>query len=303
MLDLINDLLWGKVLIALLIAVGVGFTLSSRFVQFRYSARMFRILGASQAFKRDKHGHLSSFQALLLSIAGRVGGGNIAGVAVAITLGGPGAIFWMWLVGLMGMATSFLECTLAQAYKTAQPDGTYRGGPAYYIARGLGSRWKWLAALYSVLLLVTFGFGFTALQSYAVATSFDDAFGIPVLYTGIGMAAVVGLIIFGGIKRIARVTEVLVPVMAVGYLLIAFVVLGMNLPRIPEVFLLIVNSAFGLEPAVGGGIGAAIMMGSSAACSPTRRAWAARPTSPRWPMCRTRPTRGSCRPSRCSSTP
>ena len=261
MLDLISDLLWGKVLIALLIAVGVGFTLSSRFVQFRYFARMLRILGASQAFKRDKHGHLSSFQALLLSIAGRVGGGNIAGVAVAITLGGPGAIFWMWLVGLMGMATSFLECTLAQAYKTAQPDGTYRGGPAYYIARGLGSRWKWLAALYSVLLLVTFGFGFTALQSYAVATSFDDAFGIPVLYTGIGMAAVVGLIIFGGIKRIARVTEVLVPVMAVGYLLIAFVVLGMNLPRIPEVFLLIVNSAFGLEPAVGGGIGAAIMMG------------------------------------------
>lgn len=150
---------------------------------------MFRILGASQAFKRDKHGHLSSFQALQLSIAGRVGGGNIAGVAVAITLGGPGAIFWMWLVGLIGMATSFLECTLAQAYKTAQPDGTYRGGPAYYIARGLGSRWKWLAALYSVLLLVTFGFGFTALQSYAVATSFDDAFGIPVLYTGIGMAS------------------------------------------------------------------------------------------------------------------
>ncbi|MCE8035306.1 alanine:cation symporter family protein [Billgrantia tianxiuensis] len=261
MLDLLNDLLWGKVLIGLLIAVGIGFTLGSRFVQFRYFGRMFRILGASQAFKRDKHGHLSSFQALLLSVAGRVGGGNIAGVAVAITLGGPGAIFWMWLVGLMGMATSYLECTLAQAYKTAQPDGTYRGGPAYYIARGLGQRWKWLAALYSVLLLVTFGFGFTALQSYAVATSFDDAFGIPVVFTGLGMAVIVGLIIFGGIKRIARVAEVLVPVMAVGYLLIAVVVLGMNLPRIPEVFLLIVNSAFGLEPAIGGSIGAAIMMG------------------------------------------
>lgn len=261
MLDLINDFLWSKVLIALLLAVGVGFTVRSRFVQFRYFTRMFRILGASQAFKRDKHGHLSSFQALLLSVAGRVGGGNIAGVAVAITLGGPGAIFWMWVVGLMGMATSFLECTLAQAYKTAQPDGTYRGGPAYYIAHGLGRQWKWLAAIYSVLLLVTFGFGFTALQSYAVATSFDDAFGIPVVYTGLGMAVIVSLIIFGGIKRIARVTEVLVPVMAVGYLLIAMVVLGMNLPRIPEVILLIVNSAFGLEQAVGGGIGAAIMMG------------------------------------------
>ncbi len=261
MLDIINDILWGKILIVLLIAVGIGFTLASRFVQFRYFGRMFRILSASQAFRRDKHGHLSSFQALLLSVAGRVGGGNIAGVAVAITLGGPGAIFWMWVVGLMGMATSYLECTLAQTYKTAEPNGTYRGGPAYYIARGLGSQWRWLALLYSALLLVTFGFGFTALQSYAVATSLDDAFGVPVLFTGIGMAVIVGLIIFGGVKRIARVTEVLVPVMAVGYLLVAIVVLALNVTRIPEVFMLIVHSAFGLEQAIGGGIGAAIMMG------------------------------------------
>ncbi|GAA0558684.1 alanine/glycine:cation symporter family protein [Halomonas salifodinae] len=261
MLDLINDLLWGKVLIALLIAVGIGFTLLSRFVQFRYFGRMFRILGAGHAFKRNAHGHLSSFQALLLSVAGRVGGGNIAGVAVAITLGGPGAIFWMWVVGLMGMATSFLECTLAQAYKTAEPDGTYRGGPAYYISRGLGSRWTWLAALYSILLLVTFGFGFTALQSYAVATSFGDAFGIPVHYTGIALAVLVGLIIFGGVKRIARVTEVLVPIMAVGYLVIAIAVLALNVALIPDAILLIVHSAFGLEQAVGGGIGAAILMG------------------------------------------
>ncbi len=261
MLDLINDLLWGKVLIALLIAVGIGFTLLSRFVQFRYFGRMFRILGAGHAFKRNAHGHLSSFQALLLSVAGRVGGGNIAGVAVAITLGGPGAIFWMWVVGLMGMATSFLECTLAQAYKTAEPDGTYRGGPAYYISRGLGSRWTWLAALYSILLLVTFGFGFTALQSYAVATSFGDAFGIPVHYTGIALAVLVGLIIFGGVKRIARVTEVLVPIMAVGYLVIAIAVLVLNVALIPDAILLIVHSAFGLEQAVGGGIGAAILMG------------------------------------------
>ncbi|MBE03040.1 alanine/glycine:cation symporter family protein [Marinobacter lutaoensis] len=261
MLDFFNDILWGKVLIALLIAVGLGFTLASRFVQFRYFGRMFRILSASQAFKKDKHGHLSSFQALVLSVAGRVGGGNIAGVAVAITLGGPGAVFWMWVVGLMGMATSFLECTLAQAYKRNDTDGTYRGGPAHYIARGLGRKWSWVAALYSVLLLITFGFGFNALQSYAVATSLEDAFGIPVYYSGIGLAMVVGLIIFGGVKRIARVSEVLVPVMALGYLLIALVVLGLNLDRIPGVIGLIVNSAFGLEPVVGGGIGAAIMMG------------------------------------------
>ncbi|TDX27596.1 AGCS family alanine or glycine:cation symporter [Modicisalibacter xianhensis] len=261
MLDFLNDLLWGKVLLVLLVAVGVGFSLASRFVQFRYFGRMFRILGASEAFRKDKYGHLSSFQALVLSVAGRVGGGNIAGVAVAITLGGPGAVFWMWVVGLMGMATSFLECTLAQTYKQAVGDGTYRGGPAYYIVKGLGKRWTWLAGLYSVLLLLTFGFSFTALQSYAVSTSFSDAFGVPVLYSGIALAMVVGLIIFGGIKRIARISEVLVPVMAGGYLLIALLVLGLNIEKLPDVFMLIVKSAFGLEPAVAGGIGAAIMMG------------------------------------------
>ncbi|MEQ5836118.1 alanine/glycine:cation symporter family protein [Marinobacter sp. NFXS9] len=261
MLEFLNDLLWGKVLIALLITVGVGFSVASRFVQFRYFGRMFRILSASQAFQRDQHGHLSSFQALLLSIAGRVGGGNIAGVAVAITLGGPGAVFWMWVVGLMGMATSFLECTLAQTYKQSEADGTYRGGPAYYIARGLGPKWRWMAGIYSLLLLVTFGFGFTALQSYAVATSVGDAFGVPVLYTGIVLAVIVAAIIFGGVKRIARVSEVLVPIMAAGYLVITAVVLVMNIERIPDAITLIVKSAFGLEPMIGGGIGAAILMG------------------------------------------
>ena len=261
MLDMLNDLLWGKVLLVLLVGVGIGFTVASRFVQFRYFGEMFRILGSGQAFKRNKHGHLSSFQALVLSVAGRVGGGNIAGVAVAITLGGPGAIFWMWLVGLMGMATSFLECTLAQTYKEAEGDGTYRGGPAYYIVKGLGKQWRWLAAFYSVLLLLTFGFAFTALQSYAVATSFGDAFGVPVLYSGIALAMLVGLIIFGGIKRIARISEFLVPFMAVSYIAIALLVIAMNITEIPGVIALIVKSAFGLEPLIGGGIGAAIMMG------------------------------------------
>ncbi|MDN3559684.1 alanine/glycine:cation symporter family protein [Vreelandella neptunia] len=261
MLDMLNDLLWGKVLLVLLVGVGIGFTVASRFVQFRYFGEMFRILGSGQAFKRNKHGHLSSFQALVLSVAGRVGGGNIAGVAVAITLGGPGAIFWMWLVGLMGMATSFLECTLAQTYKEAEGDGTYRGGPAYYIVKGLGKQWRWLAAFYSVLLLLTFGFAFTALQSYAVATSFGDAFGVPVLYSGIALAMLVGLIIFGGIKRIARISEFLVPFMAVSYIAIALLVIAMNITEIPGVIVLIVKSAFGLEPLIGGGIGAAIMMG------------------------------------------
>ena len=259
MLSALSDLLWSKVLIALLVGIGIWFTFATRFVQFRYFGKMFGILTANHHEADGRH--LSSFQALILSVAGRVGGGNIAGVAVAITLGGPGAIFWMWVVGLMGMATSFIECTLAQVYKTAEPDGAYRGGPAHYIERGLGSNWKWLAVLYSILLLVTFGIGFIALQSYAVATSLQDAFSIPQYYSGIGLALVVGLIIFGGVKRIARVAEVLVPIMAGGYLLIAIVVLGLNITEIPATLKLIVESAFGLGPVVGGGIGAAILMG------------------------------------------
>ena len=259
MLSALSDLLWSKVLIALLVGIGIWFTFATRFVQFRYFGKMFGILTANHHEADGRH--LSSFQALILSVAGRVGGGNIAGVAVAITLGGPGAIFWMWVVGLMGMATSFIECTLAQVYKTAEPDGAYRGGPAHYIERGLGSNWKWLAVIYSILLLVTFGIGFIALQSYAVATSLQDAFSIPLYYSGIGLALVVGLIIFGGVKRIAQVAEVLVPIMAGGYLLIAIVVLGLNFTEIPATLKLIVESAFGIGPAVGGGIGAAILMG------------------------------------------
>lgn len=261
MLGLLNDILWGKVLITILIGLGCWLTVTSRFVQFRYFGNMFRILSAKNTFKRNKSEHLSSFQALMLSVAGRVGGGNIAGVAVAITLGGPGAIFWMWMVGLMGMATSYFECTLAQAYKKAEPDGTYRGGPARYIAKGLGDNWKWLAGLYSILLLVTFGFGFTAIQSYSVATSLEDAFSIPAYYTGIGLSLTVGIIIFGGIKRIAKVSEVLVPVMALGYLIMALIVLALNFGQISDVFMLIVKSAFGFGPVVGGSIGAAIIMG------------------------------------------
>ena len=160
MLDLLNDLLWSKVLIVALVGLGLYFSIRSRFVQFRYFGDMFSIF--AEAFER-KPGQLSSFQALMLSVAGRVGAGNIAGVAVAIMLGGPGAVFWMWLVALVGMATSYFECSLAQLYKRREADGTYRGGPAFYILHGLGQRW--LAVVFSILLLVTFGFGFNAVQS------------------------------------------------------------------------------------------------------------------------------------------
>ncbi|WP_010487749.1 alanine/glycine:cation symporter family protein [Pseudomonas sp. S9] len=256
MLDLLNDLIWSKLLIVMLIGLGLFFTIASRFVQFRYFGSMFSIF--AEAFKRQP-GQLSSFQALMLSVAGRVGAGNIAGVSVAIILGGPGAIFWMWVVALVGMATSYFECSIAQLYKRREPDGGYRGGPAFYIEHGLGQRW--LGILVSILLLMTFGFGFNAVQSYTVASSLHDTFGVPTYISGVVLMAVIGMIIFGGIKRIAKFADVLVPVMAFSYIAMALFVIGSNADRIPEVFTLIFRSAFGLEPAFAGGIGAAIIMG------------------------------------------
>lgn len=256
MLDLLNDLIWSKLLIVMLIGLGLFFTIASRFVQFRYFGSMFRIF--SEAFQRQP-GQLSSFQALMLSVAGRVGAGNIAGVSVAIMLGGPGAIFWMWVVALVGMATSYFECSLAQLYKRREPDGSYRGGPAFYIQHGLKQRW--LGIVVSLLLLVTFGFGFNAVQSFTVASSLHDTFGVPTLVSGIALTVVIGLIIFGGIKRIAQFADVLVPIMAFSYIAMALVVIGINAEHIPATFAMIFKSAFGLEPAFAGGIGAAIIMG------------------------------------------
>lgn len=256
MLDLLNDLIWSKLLIVMLIGLGLYFTVASRFVQFRYFSSMFRIFG--EAFKRQP-GQLSSFQALMLSVAGRVGAGNIAGVSVAIMLGGPGAIFWMWVVALVGMATSYFECSLAQLYKRREPDGTYRGGPAFYIQHGLGQRW--LGVVVSILLLVTFGFGFNAVQSFTVASSLHDTFGLPTIVSGLILTGVIGVIIFGGIKRIASMADVLVPIMAFSYIGMTLVVIGMNFGEVPATFAMIFKAAFGLEPAFAGGIGAAIMMG------------------------------------------
>ncbi|SDH39331.1 alanine or glycine:cation symporter, AGCS family [Pseudomonas benzenivorans] len=256
MLDLLNDLIWSKLLIIMLVGLGLYFTVRSRFVQFRYFGNMFHIF--AEAFQHQP-GQLSSFQALMLSVAGRVGAGNIAGVSVAIMLGGPGAIFWMWMVALVGMATSYFECSLAQLYKRREPDGSYRGGPAFYIQHGLGQRW--LGIVVSLLLLVTFGFGFNALQSFTVASSLHDTFGLPTHISGIALVVVIGLIIFGGIQRIAKFADVLVPVMAFSYIGMALVVIGMNADAVPATLALIVKSAFGLEPAFAGGIGAAIIMG------------------------------------------
>ena len=203
---------------------------------------------------------ISSFQALAVSVAGRVGGGNIAGVAVAITLGGPGALFWMWLIALLGMSTSLFECALAQLYKRRHGEETFRGGPAYVMRYGLG--WRVLPVIYSVLLLVTIGFGFNAVQSYVLTTSIESAFGVPALTSGLVMTAVMAVILFGGIRRLALVAEIIVPAMVVGYLMLALMVLALNVGQIPSALWLIISSAFGLEQAVGGGVAAAIAQGA-----------------------------------------
>jgi len=255
----LNDLIWGSILIYLLPLLGIFFTVSSRFVQFRYFFKMFHILKETA---HDKEGHISSFQALMLSIAGRVGGGNIAGVAVAITLGGAGAVFWMWLIALVGMATSFFECSLAQLYK--EKDGldscVYRGGPAYYATKAL--KQKWLGVIISILLMITFGFAFNATQSFIISTSFEASFNLPTWISGLILTLIFGITIFGGIKRIARMSEVIVPIMALGYLLIALVVILLNIQEIPSIIYMIISEAFNPSSAIGGGIGAVIIQGA-----------------------------------------
>ena len=258
MLMTITDWLWSYVLIGALLIVGIRFTIGSRYVQIRLFRRTLAVLSDIE-WQGSERG-ISSFQALAVSVAGRVGGGNIAGVAVAITLGGPGALFWMWLIALLGMSTSLFECALAQLYKRRHGEETFRGGPAYVMRYGLG--WRVLPVIYSVLLLVTIGFGFNAVQSYVVTTSIESAFGVPALTSGLVMTAVMAFILFGGIRRLALVAEIIVPAMVVGYLMLALMILALNVGQIPSALWLIISSAFGLEQAVGGGVAAAIAQGA-----------------------------------------
>ncbi len=256
--DAISDFTWGWSLIPFLVVLGVFFTLASQFVQLRFFGRMFQVLTKSEP--RDG-GRISSREALLVSVGGRVGGGNIAGVAVAITLGGPGAVFWMWAIALVGMATSLFECSLAQLFKRTEPDGSYRGGPAQYIIYGLGSSFRWLAMLFAVCLIAAFAFGFNAFQGNTVAGAMQESFGVSRLYVGIAFAALTALVVFGGIRRIAKVADVVVPVMAFGYIGLALVVIIINIPSLPGVIGSIFSNAFGFTSAVSGGIGAAVAQG------------------------------------------
>ncbi|PSJ46077.1 sodium:alanine symporter family protein [Zobellella endophytica] len=249
----INDLLWGSVLIYLLLGVGVFFTLRLGFIQFRHFGHMFSVLRNSR--KSDAAG-ISSFQALCTSLAARVGTGNLAGVAVALYLGGPGAIFWMWLIALIGMSTAFVESTLAQLYKVKDEDGNYRGGPAYYMEKGLGMRW--MGVLFAIFLIIAFGLVFNAVQANSISAAMNVAFGVPAWLTGVVLVFLAGLIIFGGLRTIARFAELVVPLMALAYLLIALVVVALNITELPGVLAQIIKSAFGLEQAGGGAMGYAI---------------------------------------------
>ncbi|MFD0980357.1 alanine/glycine:cation symporter family protein [Tropicimonas aquimaris] len=256
---LIGDLTWGWALIPLLVVFGIFITLLTDFVQFRFFKRMFRVLSSKN--QSGDPNAISAREALLISVGGRVGGGNIAGVAVAITLGGPGAVFWMWAIAIVGMATSLVECSLAQLYKRRQPDGMFRGGPARSILHGLGEHFRWLAVLYAVCLIASFALGFNAFQGNTVAGAVQDSLGISRTITGAVLAVVAGFIVFGGIHRIAKAADIVVPIMAVGYILMALVVILMNITAVPGVLVSIVANAFGLQEAVGGGMGAAIAQG------------------------------------------
>lgn len=258
-IDSANDLLWSYIMIAALLLCAAYFTLRSGFVQFRMIGEMFRQLINSTERRRDEGvKHISPFEAFVVSLASRVGTGNLAGVATAVAVGGPGAVFWMWIIALLGAANAFVESTLAQLYKRRSAD-SYIGGPAYYIEWGL--RCRPMAILFSVLTIVTFGFAFNTVQSNTLCEAVENAFGIDRLYIGIAITVSTLIIIFGGIQRIAKVSSVVVPVMAVGYILLAFVVVAMNIGSLPEVLKTIFNSAFGVEQAVGGGMGAAVMQG------------------------------------------
>lgn len=253
-----NDILWTYVLIAPLILLGFYFTFKTRFVQFRYIKEMFRLLTDGATSKKEK-GSVSSFQAFCISTASRVGTGNLAGIAIAISVGGPGAIFWMWLIALIGSASSFVESTLAQIYKQSDGNGAYIGGPAYYMEKALNM--KWMGIIFSILITICFGLVFNSVQSNTISLALNEAFGVNRILVGAILTLLTLSIIFGGIHRIAKVSEIIVPIMASAYILVALFVVITNISELPAMFALIFENAFGVKQAVGGGIGGALLIG------------------------------------------
>ncbi|SDE43949.1 alanine/glycine:cation symporter family protein [Rhodococcus tukisamuensis] len=257
----VNGRFW-YLIIALLVGLGLYFSFRTRFVQVRLLREMFRVITDKPGDLEDGKPGISAFRAFSISAASRVGTGNIAGVAIAISIGGPGAVFWMWVMAIVGGATSFVESTLGQLYKVPDKD-SYRGGPAYYMQYGLGKRW--MGVIFAVVITVTYGFVFVAVQSNSIADAVSTSVGtggdsVNVI-VGVVVALLTAAVIFGGVRRISSVSQVVVPIVAGAYLLLGLTVVLLNIDRVPEMLNVIVQNAFGLQEAVGGGIGVAIMQG------------------------------------------
>ena len=250
----INGILWHDYFIYTILAVGLIFSISTRFLQVRHIKDMFKLMFQG----KSSDAGVSSFQALSMALAGRVGTGNIAGVATAIAFGGPGAVFWMWTIAFIGASSAFIESTLAQIYKVKQ-DGQYRGGPAYYIEKGIGI--KWFAVVFAFAALIAMAILMPGVQSNAIADSMENAFSISPYITGAIVIALLAVIIFGGVKRIASAAQFIVPFMALGYILLSFIIVFMNITEVPSIIMLIVKSAFAMDSAFGGIVGMAIAWG------------------------------------------
>ena len=255
----LNDIIWSPVLVVLLVGAGIFFSCRTRFVQVRRFGLMIRSLFSKAETADDgKTRGISSFEAFCVALSGRVGTGNIVGVATAIALGGPGAIFWMWIIAFFGASTAFVESTLAQKYKFFHPTG-YRGGPASYIENGLKARW--LGVLFSILVLIGYGTFLPTVQSNGMANALGNSFQLPPLVSGLGLAFLLGLVIIGGVRSIARVASIVTPFMALGYIVVTFIVIGQHIDAVPGVLKTIVTNAFGIHPLAGGILGSTIMMG------------------------------------------
>ena len=251
----INGIVWNPALVVLLIAAGLYFSVRTRFVQ----VRRFKLMLKSLFSKKEGEAKgISSFEAFCIALSGRVGTGNIVGVATAIAFGGPGAVFWMWVVAFFGASTAFVESTLAQIYKFPHHSG-YRGGPFSFIEHGLGKRW--LGIVFAVITLLACGFFLTTVQANGVSSAVKNAFPVSPLASGIALAVILGLVVFGGVKRIARVASIVTPFMALGYILMSLVVIGFHIQDVPAVFAAIFKGAFGIHPVCGGIIGSTIAMG------------------------------------------
>jgi len=258
----INTVLWSYVLIALLILSGLFYTLRTGFAQGRLLGDMVALITGKLSSLKDGEkkvaGQVTGFQAFCIAVASHVGTGNLAGVAIAVVVGGPGALFWMWIIALLGGATSLIENTLAQTYKVKEGNG-FRGGPSYYMEKALGQ--KTLGYIFSVIVIVTFAFVFNTVQANTIAQAFETSFNMSSTVAGIILAALTALIIFGGLNRIANVVGFMVPIMAIGYVVVALYVLAVNIVHIPGLFMSIIEAAFGLKQAVGGAIGVAMLQG------------------------------------------